>query len=152
MDRMPHSVERVSVSFISFHYFFRTRYLWNRLRETILDTANASLENDVKERNVSHGVHFYRQIMHRNTIHQAFLNTKTNVSSWTGNSIEELKSYDKIKFWSFKHWWWGILVKAGFPWPAIVMVAWDGTEVVYGCLPRVPGWGSVNLYCLFTHY
>ncbi|KAF6036565.1 KIAA1875 [Bugula neritina] len=56
----------------------RIRYLWNRLRETILDTANASLENDVKQRHVSHGVHFQRQIMHRNAITTAFHNTTTD--------------------------------------------------------------------------
>ena len=59
--------------------YYRTRYLWQRLRDTILDTANASLENDAKERHVSHGVHFQRQIMHRNPINMAFLNTKNEV-------------------------------------------------------------------------
>ena len=60
---------------------FRIKYLWNRLRETILDTVNASLENDVKERYVSHGVHFQRQVMHRNPIITAFHNSKTDVSN-----------------------------------------------------------------------
>ena len=65
----------------SSHIFRRIKYLWQRLKETILDTVNASLENDAKERHITHGVHFNRQIMHRNRISMALLNSLTQVGT-----------------------------------------------------------------------
>ena len=34
----------------------------------------------------------------------------------------------------------------------LVMVSWDSTEVVFHCLPQVPGWGSVNLPHSFARH
>lgn len=70
----------------------RTKYLWGRLRDTILDTVNASLENDAKERVITHGVHHLRQISHRHKIKQGMYIPEAEVMS------QPLEAYSLVNY------------------------------------------------------